>query len=109
MSQPLWVRWIPVSIPRRPATAPDFLLSRATGSIRTQGTRTTFPDAFEAATALRNGDVDLVVGAVPFDTSLRAALVEPERVITSEGPLEPRRSSAAARSPNNSRSPTSRR
>ncbi|MEL4153154.1 chorismate-binding protein [Corynebacterium bovis] len=78
-----------MSIPRRPATAPDFLLSRATGSIRTQGTRTTFPDAFEAATALRNGDVDLVVGAVPFDTSLRAALVEPERVITSEGPLEP--------------------
>jgi hypothetical protein len=53
----------------RPSTAPDFLLSRASGSIRTQGTRASFPDPFEAATALRDGSARLVVGAVPFDTA----------------------------------------
>lgn len=73
----------------RPSTAPDFLLSRASGSIRTQGTSASFPDPFEAATALHEGQVDLVVGAVPFDTGNRAALSVPESVLESEGPLEP--------------------
>lgn len=73
----------------RPSTAPDFLLSRASGSIRTQGTSASFPDPFEAATALHEGQVDLIVGAVPFDTGNRAALAAPESVIESEGPLEP--------------------
>lgn len=73
----------------RPTTAPDFLLSRATGSIRTQGRHTTFPDPFEAATALRDGSVRLVVGAVPFDTGNRAALSVPTTVVDTEGPLEP--------------------
>ena len=68
----------------RPATAPDFLLSRSSGSLRTRGSRANWPDPFEAATALRNGDAGLIVGAVPFDTANRAALTVPE-VIT--GPL----------------------
>ena len=74
---------------QRPATAPDFLLSRPDRSIRTQGRKATYPDPFEASTALRNKDVDLIVGAFPFDTSLRAALMEPQNVIRAEGPLEP--------------------
>ncbi|WP_041631456.1 isochorismate synthase [Corynebacterium terpenotabidum] len=74
---------------QRPATAPDFLLSRPSGSLRTRGSRSTWPDPFEAATALRNGDIDLVVGAVPFDTANRAALTEPDEVTESDGPLEP--------------------
>ncbi|MGJ4168546.1 isochorismate synthase [Corynebacterium jeikeium] len=74
---------------QRPATAPDFLLSRPDRSIRTQGRKATFPDPFEASTALRNKDADLIVGAFPFDTSLRAALMEPQNVIRAEGPLEP--------------------
>ncbi len=73
----------------RPATAPDFLLSRPSGSLRTRGSRATWPDPFEASTALRNGDADLIVGAVPFDTANRSALTTPETVIESEGPLEP--------------------
>lgn len=73
----------------RPSTAPDFLLSRATGSIRTQGRSATFPDPFEAATALRDGSARLVVGAVPFDTGNRAALSVPTTVVETEGPLEP--------------------
>ncbi|MGJ0182821.1 isochorismate synthase [Corynebacterium glyciniphilum] len=73
----------------RPSTAPDFLLSRASGSIRTQGTRASYPDPFEAATALRDGSARLVVGAVPFDTGNRAALTVPGTVIETEGPLEP--------------------
>ena len=31
----------------------------------------------------------MIVGAFPFDTSLRAALMEPEKVVRAEGPLEP--------------------
>jgi len=74
---------------QRPATAPDFLLSRPEHSIRTQGRKATFPDPFEASTALRNGSANLVVGAFPFNTGLRAALVEPEITVTHEGPFEP--------------------
>lgn len=73
----------------RPVTAPDFLLSRSSGSLRTRGSRASWPDPFEAATGLRNGDADLIVGAVPFDTGNRAALMTPEEIIESEGPLEP--------------------
>ena len=74
---------------RRPDTAPDFLLSRPHESVRTQGFRATYPDPFAAATALRSGEANLIVGAIPFDTSLRAALMVPETTIRAEGPLEP--------------------
>lgn len=73
----------------RPATAPDFLLSRATGSVRTQGARETFTDPWEAADALRDGAVSMVVGALPFERSAPAALTVPERIIREDGPLEP--------------------
>ena len=74
---------------QRPATAPDFLLSRPHSSIRTQGRKATYPDPFEAAQALHDGHVDLLVGAIPFKTSFRAALAQPDSVVVSEGPLEP--------------------
>lgn len=74
---------------RRPVTAPDFLLSRATGSVRTQGARETFTDPWEAADALRDGDVSMVVGALPFERSAPAALTVPETIIREDGPLEP--------------------
>lgn len=70
-------------------TAPDFLLSRAHGSVRTQGSRETFTDAWEAVEALRSGRVEMVVGALPFDRSAPAALTVPERIIREQGPLEP--------------------
>lgn len=73
----------------RPKTAPDFLLSRPEQSLRTQGCRAIFPDPFDAATALSSGEAEMIVGAIPFDTSLRAALCEPESIVRSEGPLEP--------------------
>lgn len=74
---------------KRPATAPDFLLSRPHHSVRTQGWKATYPDPFEASTALRNGSAELIVGAIPFNTSLRAALMEPISVVTYDGPFEP--------------------
>lgn len=74
---------------QRPVTAPDFLLSRPDRSIRTQGRVTTYPDPFEASTALRSQEAELIVGAIPFDTSHRAALMVPEKVVRTEGPLEP--------------------
>lgn len=74
---------------RRPETAPNFLLSRPTGSIRTQGWTTVYRDPFDAATALSDSRAGLIVGAIPFDTSDDAALTEPIHVVRSEGPLEP--------------------
>ncbi|AWB82049.1 isochorismate synthase [Corynebacterium yudongzhengii] len=74
---------------KRPTTAPDFLLSRATGSVRTQGARMTFTDPWEAADALRRGEVEMVVGALPFERSADAALTVPASIIREDGPLEP--------------------
>lgn len=73
----------------RPASAPDFLLSRPTGSVRTQGSAATFIDAWDAVTALERGAVTMVVGALPFDRDAPAALTVPERIIVEPGPLQP--------------------
>ncbi|MCQ9343407.1 isochorismate synthase [Corynebacterium kozikiae] len=71
-----------------PATAPDFLLSRAHGSVRTQGARRTFNSIAAAKQALSQG-ADMVVGAIPFNPEHPCALTEPERIIREDGPLEP--------------------
>lgn len=73
----------------RPATAPDFLLSRATGSVRTQGSLATFTDAFAAADYLRAGHAEMIVGALPFNLDNAAALTVPASIIREDGPLEP--------------------
>ncbi|HIW67043.1 MAG TPA: isochorismate synthase [Candidatus Dietzia merdigallinarum] len=73
----------------RPVTAPDFLLSRPTGSLRTQGALRTFTDPGDAALALRDGSCGLVVGAIGFEPDAPAALMEPELVVHTDGPLEP--------------------
>ncbi len=73
----------------RPVTAPDFLLSRATGSLRTQGALRNFDDPEDAALALRSGSCDLVVGAIGFEPDAPAALCEPDIVVRTDGPLEP--------------------
>ncbi|KAA8723719.1 hypothetical protein F4V58_06420 [Corynebacterium phocae] len=73
----------------RPDSAPDFLLSRASGSVRTQGSAETFTDAFEAVDRLKSGQVPMVVGALPFERDTAAALTVPKRIIREEGPLEP--------------------
>ncbi len=73
----------------RPESAPDFLLSRGHGSVRTQGSVQTFSDAWEAIDALELGELEMVVGALPFDQDCPAALTVPERIIREPGPLEP--------------------
>lgn len=73
----------------RPATAPDFLLSRAKGSVRTQGAKASFIDVWDAVSALESGEVEMVVGALPFDRDAPAALTVPQSVIREPGPLEP--------------------
>lgn len=73
----------------RPSTAPDFLLSRATGSVRTQGAQQTFDDLDAAVAALRSRDVEMIVGALPFERGARVALTVPENIIREDGPLEP--------------------
>ncbi len=73
----------------RPVTAPDFLLSRPTGSLRTQGALNSFTDPADAALALRSGASGLIVGAIGFEPDAPAALVEPDVVVRVDGPLEP--------------------
>lgn len=73
----------------RPSTAPDFLLSRTHGSVRTQGSIRTFTDSWEAVTALKNGEAEMVVGAIPFLRGAPCALTVPEKIIREDGPLEP--------------------
>ncbi|MDY3127926.1 MAG: isochorismate synthase [Corynebacterium sp.] len=73
----------------RPATAPDFLLSRATGSVRTQGSVEAFVDVDAAIDALESHRVPMVVGALPFDLTKPAALTVPEKITRGLGPLEP--------------------
>lgn len=75
--------------PSAPSTAPDFLLSRAHGSIRTQGSVETFTDPWEAIDALKTGRIPMVVGALPFERDNAAALTVPSEIIREEGPLEP--------------------
>ncbi|WKK61415.1 isochorismate synthase [Corynebacterium sp. P3-F1] len=73
----------------RPPTAPDFLISRAEGSVRTQGAKTSFIDVWDAVAALNSGKAEMVVGALPFDRDAPAALTVPESIIREPGPLEP--------------------
>lgn len=73
----------------RPTTAPDFLLSRAHGSIRTQGIEEQISDPWLAAEGLHSGIHKMVVGALPFDLDTPAALTVPREVIRSSQPLEP--------------------
>lgn len=73
----------------RPATAPDFLLSRPSGSVRTQGARRTFTAVGDAARALRGGEAEIVVGALPFEKGSAAALTVPETVIREPHALDP--------------------
>lgn len=73
----------------RPDTAPDFLLSRAHGSIRTKGVEEQISDPWLAAEQLHAGMHKMVVGALPFDLDAPAALTVPREVIRSSQPLEP--------------------
>ncbi|GGG77007.1 isochorismate synthase [Corynebacterium pelargi] len=71
----------------RPASAPDFLLSRAHGSIRTQGAKEQFNNIDDAIEALRRGE--MVVGALAFRRDHACAFTVPENIIREDGPLEP--------------------
>jgi len=58
----------------------SFALSGPAGTLVAQGIRTGYDDIAAAAAALRSGDAELIVGALPFDIRRSAALVEPDRV-----------------------------
>lgn len=49
----------------------------------------TFTDPWAAVDALRRGDFEMVVGALPFAREDPAALTVPEHIIREDGPLEP--------------------
>ena len=62
---------------QRPSTAPDFLLSRTTGSVRTQGSVQTYTDVDKAIDDIEAQRVEMVVGALPFDLDKPSALAVP--------------------------------
>lgn len=66
-----------------------FLLATPDSVLRTTGTRTAFDSASAAATALRTGAADLIVGALPFDPHRPTALIAPEHATHTAGPWRP--------------------
>ncbi len=66
-------------------TPPSFVLSGPAGTVIGSGVRTPFSEIGAAQRALRSGDVSVVVGALPFDTSGVAALHEPETLSRGDG------------------------
>ncbi|WP_225725939.1 MULTISPECIES: isochorismate synthase MenF [unclassified Nocardia] len=66
-----------------------FLLARPDGVLRASGTRGTFDEVAGAARALRDGSAELVVGALPFDPRLPAALNIPAHAEHTAGPWRP--------------------
>ncbi len=58
----------------------SFVLAGPSGTFVARGIKHGFDEITTAATALRDGDVDLVVGALPFDIRGRAALLQPHGV-----------------------------
>ncbi|AZA11299.1 isochorismate synthase [Corynebacterium gerontici] len=71
----------------RPASAPDFLLSRAHGSVRTQGAKERFNRVEDALAALHRGE--MVVGALAFRRDHACAFTVPVKIVREDGPLEP--------------------
>src|SRR5690625_6638461 len=74
---------------QRPSTAPDFLLSRTTGSVRTQGSVQTYTDVDKAIDDIEAQRVEMVVGALPFDLDKPSALTVPKTIIREPAALEP--------------------
>src|SRR5699024_4342045 len=74
---------------QRPSTAPDFLLSRTTGSVRTQGSVQTYTDVDEAIDDIEAQRVEMVVGALPFDLDKPSALTVPKTIVREPAALEP--------------------
>ncbi|MCU1648586.1 MAG: entC [Nocardia sp.] len=66
-----------------------FLLATPAGVVRATGTRIAFDDAGAATAALRAGEVELIVGALPFDPRRRAALCAPAQAVHTAGPWRP--------------------
>lgn len=57
---------------------PPFVLAGPGGTLVAEGIHTTYPDAAAARAALRGGTTPIIVGALPFDASLPAALLRPQ-------------------------------
>jgi isochorismate synthase len=61
------------------AGEPSFALSGPTGTVLADGVRTDYSDIAAARAALRTGDVPIILGALPFDVNMPAALHTPTR------------------------------
>lgn len=73
----------------RPVTTPDFLLSRASGSVRTQGIKKSFTSIDDAIESITTQQIEMVVGAIPFDITQPAALIAPRTIVRTDFPSEP--------------------
>ncbi|MCV7227092.1 isochorismate synthase [Mycolicibacterium komossense] len=64
---------------------PTFVLAGPTGTLIAEGISTPYPSVSEAAAALRDDEVPIIVGALPFDLDAPAALQAPQYVDFSHG------------------------
>ena len=67
------------------ASEPPFALSGAAGTLVADGVRARYCHVAAAQHALRSGSASIVLGALPFDVSGPAALLEPGAVLRSDG------------------------
>ncbi|MFT3901183.1 MAG: isochorismate synthase [Gordonia sp. (in: high G+C Gram-positive bacteria)] len=67
----------------------NFLLSGRPGSVTGAGAARAFTDGAGAVAALRSGECDGIVGALPFDVDGPAALWEPARLTVDHNPVRP--------------------
>ncbi|HET7075563.1 MAG TPA: isochorismate synthase MenF [Mycobacterium sp.] len=67
---------------------PPFALCGPTGTLIADGVRSRYSDVRAAQTALRSGEVPIVLGALPFDVERPAALLVPGTVVSSDGPSD---------------------
>lgn len=68
---------------------PAFILTDSNHTLTGVGTTATWGDAASARAALSNGEVPLIVGALPFHHHEPAALFTPERYWFNHGPARP--------------------
>src|SRR5699024_6982952 len=74
---------------QRPSTAPDFLLSRTTGSVRTHGSVQTYTDVDKAIDDTEAQRAEMVVGALPVDSGKPSSLRAPKTSVREPAALEP--------------------
>ncbi|WP_067541195.1 isochorismate synthase [Nocardia crassostreae] len=80
---------IPISATTPDTSEPAFILARPHRTVIAHGIGRVFTGAAEAVAALRGGQVEYIVGALPFEVGAPAALFAPQSVTVLDSPYRP--------------------